>query len=61
MCLIKWNLKYRRLDGETAAFLKELLSIHKGIYEASRGGDEGIRLAEADRLDAELAALMGRR
>ena len=61
MRLIKWDLKYRRLDGETAAFLKELLSIHKGIYEASRDGDEGIRLAEADRLDAELAALMGRR
>ena len=61
MRLIKWDLKYRRLDEETTAFLKELLSIHKGIYEASRGGDEGIRLAEADRLDAELAALMGRR
>ena len=61
MRLIKWDLKYRRLDGETTAFLKELLSIHKGIYEASRGGDEGIRLAEADRLDVELAALMGRR
>ena len=44
MRLIKWDLKYRRLDGETTAFLKELLSIHKGIYEASRGGDEGIRL-----------------
>ena len=61
MRLIKWDLKYRRLDGETTVFLKELLSIHKGIYEASRGGDEGIRLAEADRLDVELAALMGRR
>ena len=61
MRLIKWDLKYRRLDGEAGAFLKELLFIHKGIYEASRGGDEGIRLAEADRLDAELAALMGRR
>ena len=60
MCLIKWNLKYRKLDGETAAFLKELLSIHKGIYEASRKTDEGVRLAEADRLDAELAALMER-
>ena len=23
MRLIKWDLKYRRLDGETAAFLKE--------------------------------------
>ena len=59
MRLVKWDLKYGRLDGETAAFLKEPLSIHKGIYEA--GGDEGIRFAEADRLDAELAALMGRR
>ena len=61
MRLIKWDLKYRRLDGETTVFLKELLSIHKGIYEASKGRDAGIRLAEADRLDAELAALMERR
>ena len=61
MRLVKWDLKYRRLDGETTAFPKELLAIHKGIYGASRGGDEGIRLAEADRLDAELAAPMGRR
>ncbi len=61
MRLVKWDLKYRRLDEETTAFLKEMLSIHKGIYVASRGGDENIRLAEADRLDAELAALMGRR
>ena len=43
--MIKWDFKYRKLDGETTAFLKELLSIHKGIYEASRNGDEGIRLA----------------
>ena len=61
MLLIKWDPKYRRLDGETAAFLKDLLEIHKGIYEVSRKADEGVRLAEADRLDAELAALMGRR
>ena len=61
MHLIEWDLKYRRFNGETIAFLKELLSIHKGLYEASGGGDEGIRLAEADRLDAEPAALMGRR
>ena len=61
MRLIKRDLKYRRLDGEAVAFLKELLVIHKGIYGASRGGDGGIRLAEADRLDAELAALMGRK
>ena len=61
MRLVKWDRKYRRPGGETTAFLKELLSIHKGIYEASKKADEGIRLAEADRLDAELAALMGRR
>ena len=61
MCLAKWDLKCRRLDGKTAAFLKELLSMYRGIYEASRGGDGGIRLAEADRLDAGLAALVGRR
>ena len=61
MRLIEWDLKYRRFNGETTAFLKELFSIHKELYEASGGGDEGIRLAEADRLDAEPAALMGRK
>ena len=60
MRLVKWDLKYRKLDGKTTAFLKDLLEIHKRIYEASRGGDEGIQLAEADRLDAELVALMER-
>ena len=60
MRLVKRDLKYKKLDAETAAFLGELLKIHKGICEASRKGDGGVRLAEADRLDAELAALMGR-
>ena len=57
----KEDLKYKKLDAETTAFLGELLAIHKGIYEASRKGGAEIRLAEADRLDAELAAMMGRR
>ncbi len=57
---IKWDFRYKKPDGETTAFPREPLSIHRGIYMASGNGDGGIRLAGADRPDAEPAALMER-
>ena len=58
MRLVKKDLKYLTLDGETASFLNGLMATYKRCYDADKIVDLRERIAAADRLDSEFNSLM---
>ena len=58
MRLVKKDLKYLALDGETAGFLNGLMATYKRCYDTDKTVDLRERIAAADRLDSEFNGLM---